>query len=177
LADRVIAVTGGTIAGIAHPTAIMQDEDISDRLGVPLNSHRGTSENFSDAAVVETFSRGDSQGTSIIGEDDTAAKADESRKKAEFTIYKYYLENSGYAAVLCYVAAVVVWIFCTEFSSKSTTLISMRDGTRLTLCQAIRINWWSEANTSQGNKDVDFYMGIYVMLGVLGTVGVASAAW
>jgi len=39
------------------------------------------------------------------------------------------------------------------------------------------IKWWSETNSRQPNKDIGLYMGIYAMLGVIGTFGILMAAW
>ncbi|KAH6659515.1 ABC transporter [Truncatella angustata] len=158
LVDRVIALRQGKIAEITRPAAILQDEDTAGNLGAPTNSHDDASENRPDAEATEAPSSGDPQEHLEIKEDGATMEVDGSRKKADFTVYKYYLANAGYAAILCYVVAVVAWIFCTEFST-------------------VWINWWSEANTVQVNQDVGFYIGIYTMLGVLGTVGAASAAW
>lgn len=177
MADRIIAMRGGKIAGIDRPAVLLQDENTAERFGVPLDPHRDASEDPPDASVAETAPPGDPQGPPEMEKDGANATADGSRKKADFTIYKYYLANAGYTVVLCYAAAVVVWIFCTEFASKSNRLPSIGVSARLTLSQAIWINWWSEANTTQANRDVGFYIGIYAMLGVLGTIGAASAAW
>lgn len=139
-----------------------------------LDSHRDASGNPSEAEVAENPLPRNS--LVEIQEDGATTTADGSRKKADFALYKYYLENAGYAAVLCYAAAVVVWISCIEFSRKSSSLPSNRDSTRLTPSQAIWMKWWSKANTIQANRDIGFYMGIYALLGVLGTIGAASAA-
>ncbi|KAL2876598.1 hypothetical protein SGCOL_008176 [Colletotrichum sp. CLE4] len=57
-----------------------------------------------------------------------------------------------------YTVSVVAWIFFAELST-------------------IWIKWWSESNTTTLNKSVGYYLGIYVIIGVLGTVGASLAAW
>lgn len=42
---------------------------------------------------------------------------------------------------------------------------------------AVWVKWWSEANASEPNKTVGFYLGIYAMFGVLGTLSLSLAAW
>lgn len=42
---------------------------------------------------------------------------------------------------------------------------------------AIILKWWSEANSEEPNCNVGMWMGLYAMLGVLGTVGIFVAAW
>ena len=129
---RVIVLRQGRIAEITHPAAILQDEDTAGKLGVPINSYDVASKNPPDAEATEAPSSGDSHESVEIEEDRATTEADGSRKKADFTVYKYYLANAGYAAILCYLVAVVAWIFCTEFSSKSSMLPLIRDGARLT---------------------------------------------
>ena len=42
---------------------------------------------------------------------------------------------------------------------------------------AVWVKWWSEANTVHPNQSVGMYIGVYVMLGVLGTLSACVAAW
>ena len=120
MVDRVIALKEGTITEITHPAAVLQDEDTAGKLGVALNLVDDASEDLADAKVGEAPPPGDRQEPFVIEEDRADPEADVSRKKADFTVYTYYLENAGYVAISCYVVAVIGWIFCTEFSSKSS---------------------------------------------------------
>lgn len=43
---------------------------------------------------------------------------DTRRKNGELSVYTYYLVSSGHAAVTLYAVSMVLWIFCTEFSSR-----------------------------------------------------------
>ncbi|KAK1624485.1 ABC transporter [Colletotrichum phormii] len=80
------------------------------------------------------------------------------RKNGEKAVYLYYLRSAGRKAVFMYTISVVTWIFFSEFST-------------------VWIKWWSEPNTSAPKKSVGYYLGIYVMIGTLGTVGASLAAW
>jgi len=47
----------------------------------------------------------------------------------------------------------------------------------LTESLAVWVKWWTEANAVKPNQSVGMYMGIFAMLGGLGTVGATVAAW
>ncbi|KAJ5580032.1 uncharacterized protein N7459_006017 [Penicillium hispanicum] len=80
------------------------------------------------------------------------------RKKGDMRVYQFYLARSGYLLVALYVATVAIWVFCTEFST-------------------IWVKWWAAANSERPNQSVGLYVGMYAMLGVVGTIGVCLAAW
>ncbi|KAK2779173.1 ABC transporter [Colletotrichum kahawae] len=39
------------------------------------------------------------------------------------------------------------------------------------------VKWWSESNSSNANQNVGYFMGIYALFGVLGTLSSSIAAW
>ncbi|KAI1268251.1 ABC transporter [Xylariaceae sp. FL1019] len=159
LSDKVIVMKEGSIVEVTRPAALQRDEDNVGKSGLSLNQYSDTIlKEYQDAECAESSSTTESPEPIQAKEDGAPMEADESRKKADFTIYKYYLRNAGYTAMLCYAIAVVAWIFFTEFST-------------------VWINWWSEANTVKGNQNVGYYIGIYTLLGVLGVLGAAGAAW
>ncbi|KAF9878698.1 ABC multidrug transporter [Colletotrichum karsti] len=80
------------------------------------------------------------------------------RKHGEKAVYQYYLRSAGWKAVTFYGVSVVAWMFFSEFST-------------------VWVKWWSESNSAKANQSVGYYMGIYAMLGVLGTIGASLAAW
>ncbi|KAK1445544.1 ABC transporter [Colletotrichum melonis] len=57
-----------------------------------------------------------------------------------------------------YTVTVVAWIFFSEFAP-------------------VWIKWWSDCNTSAPNTSIGYYLGIYVMIGILGTVSASLAAY
>jgi ABC-type glutathione transport system ATPase component len=120
LADRVIVLRNGKIAEITRPATFLHDRDTAERLQVRLDSHHDTSEDQCGAEVEQKPQPRELMAPGTTDEDRTTP-ADGNRKKADFTIYKYYLANAGYAAMFFYGTAVVVWIFCTESSGKSST--------------------------------------------------------
>ncbi|KAI0157335.1 ABC transporter [Xylariaceae sp. FL1272] len=159
LSDKVIVLKEDSIVEITRPAVILQDEDNVVNSGVLLNSYSdAVSKESRYADGAESSSSADLSEPTPTKEDGATIEADESRKKADWTIYIYYLRNAGYPEIVCYAIAVVSWIFFIEFST-------------------VWINWWSEANTVQGIQNVGYYIGIYTFLGVVGILGAAAAAW
>lgn len=39
------------------------------------------------------------------------------------------------------------------------------------------MKWWSEANSANPNQGIGMYLGIYVMLGILGALSASGASW
>ena len=56
-------------------------------------------------------------------EADYHRKTDKRRQRGDFGVYKYYLASAGFTAVALYTLAVTIWVFCTEFPSKSNQTI------------------------------------------------------
>lgn len=52
---------------------------------------------------------------------------DTRRKNGELSVYTYYLQSSGYAAVTLYAVSMALWIICTEFSSEYLINVSHID--------------------------------------------------
>lgn len=42
---------------------------------------------------------------------------------------------------------------------------------------AVWLKWWSEANEAEPNANVGMYIGVYVSLGILGTLSACVFAW
>ncbi|KAJ4858374.1 ABC transporter domain-containing protein [Trichoderma breve] len=93
-----------------------------------------------------------------ISEETDGKHVDIRRKKGELSVYAYYLASSGWYFVILYSAAVTGWIFCIEFSN-------------------VWMKWWSAANASEPDKDIWMYLGIYALLGILGTLSGCICAW
>ncbi|KAJ5107116.1 ABC transporter [Penicillium angulare] len=83
---------------------------------------------------------------------------DKRRKSGDASIYSYYVASSGYFAVIMYLLSMALWIFCIEFST-------------------IWVDWWSAANSKKPNQNLGMYMGVYIMLGVVGTIAACISAW
>ncbi|KAI1387325.1 uncharacterized protein F4822DRAFT_430081 [Hypoxylon trugodes] len=159
LADNIIVLKDGSIIETGNPTALLQDDGYVSKFGITTLPESNAED------VIETAETGNSelarefsQFSTDAAEEIDISPTDLRRKHGDIAVYKYYIANAGYLAVGGYAAFVTLWMFCTEFST-------------------IIVDWWSEANAIEPNKDVGLYMGIYAMIGVLGVIGACGAAW
>ncbi|KAL2126745.1 hypothetical protein VTI74DRAFT_324 [Chaetomium olivicolor] len=170
-ADTLVVLDHGKIIDIGHPAAVLQkhpsyataltasnlthstpsvtEENLDHEIGRDESGANRTPE----MRVVEQAHSDDAE-----DKDESSISGDTRRKNGELSVYAYYLASSGYTAVTLYAVSMGLWIFCTEFST-------------------IWMSWWSEENTTSPNRRVGMYMGIYAMLGVVGTVAACLTAW
>ncbi|KAJ0162521.1 Canalicular multispecific organic anion transporter 2 [Colletotrichum tanaceti] len=158
VADFIVCLDDGRVQELGSPAVLVRGQGYTSRLGLKLSS---------DGAVEEAQESDDSV-TSIEqtatptheGESRQVQKphTDIRRKNGEKAVYGYYLKNAGWKAVTLYSMSVVMWIFFSEFST-------------------VWVKWWSEANSVKANASVGYYLGIYALFGVLGTLGASLAAW
>ncbi|KAI0886932.1 ABC transporter [Annulohypoxylon maeteangense] len=159
LTDSIIVFKDGSIIETGSPTELLQGDGYVSKLGISMQpeSNAENTEDNPDADNSE-LTRETSRLSTQMAEETNKLLTDIRRKHGDLAVYKYYFTNAGYLAVGMYLGFVTLWMFCTEFST-------------------VVVNWWSEANAIEPNKDVGLYMGIYAMLGVLGVIGASVAAW
>ncbi|KIX01229.1 uncharacterized protein Z518_08954 [Rhinocladiella mackenziei CBS 650.93] len=157
LADSIIVLEGGIITEIGSPANLLASDGYINRLGFKLFSDGEPAEESPQSRGV-LHSSEFTQVSKEVRKETRKAPADLRRKNGDIAVYKYYLTSAGYGAVGLYIGFVTLWEFCTNFSS-------------------IILKWWSEANSEEPNRDAGMWMGLYAMLGVLGTLGVFVAAW
>ncbi|KAI1453921.1 ABC transporter [Annulohypoxylon moriforme] len=159
LADSMIVFKDGSIIETGSPAELLEGDGYVSKLRISVQSESDTehAEGTSKANNPE-LTRETSRLSTQMAEETDKSLTDLRRKHGDFAVYKYYITNAGYLAVGLYAGFVTLWMFCTEFST-------------------VVVNWWSEANAIEPNKDVGLYMGIYAMLGVLGVIGACIAAW
>ena len=80
------------------------------------------------------------------------------KRTGDLSIYVYYTKSVGVIAVLIFVFAMCGYVFCVSFPQ-------------------IWLGWWAEANAERPNKDMGYYLGIYIMLGVLALVSLVVSCW
>ncbi|WYZ45022.1 hypothetical protein EsH8_VIII_000338 [Colletotrichum jinshuiense] len=155
VADTIISLKDGRIHEIGSPETLVQGQGYVGRLGLK----------WSPDGVVEVQESSDSnspleQSVNATDENQQNEKrhTDVRRKNGEKAVYNYYLQNAGWKVVILYTVSLITWVFFCEFST-------------------VWVKWWSEANASEPNKTVGFYLGIYAMFGVLGTLSLSLAAW
>ncbi|KAK3319769.1 ABC transporter [Cercophora scortea] len=175
LVDEIVVLQDGRIVDIGSPRTLLQnDSAYLKKLGISITEAPDSKKSQDEITAEQSFSD-EKQAAKIAAEtsieeasSDSATDNTEAtearllggmrRKNGELSVYKYYLHSSGYVPVLLYTLTMVLWIFCTEFST-------------------IWVSWWSAANAEQPNQRVGMYMGTHAMLGVIGSFSVVGAAW
>ncbi|KZL84689.1 abc transporter [Colletotrichum incanum] len=156
LADNMITIESGRIQEVGSPKTLVQGQGYVSKLGLRLLSDGRIEEN---AGTDESQAPVDQSAKPVDkSNQDEIHHTDIRRKNGEKAVYMYYFHNAGWKAVTLYSISVVAWIFFSEFST-------------------VWVKWWSEANTAVPNMSVGYYMGIYAVFGVLGTLGASLAAW
>ncbi|KAF3798626.1 ABC transporter FUM19 [Colletotrichum gloeosporioides] len=156
LADFIICLNDGRIQELGNPAALVRGQGYTSRLGLKLSSD-GVKVQESDDSVspIEQIATPTNENDN---HQEQRPHTDIRRKNGEKAVYTYYLKNAGWRAVTLYSVSVVMWIFFSEFST-------------------VWVKWWSEANSAKANTSVGYYLGVYAVFGVLGTVGASLAAW
>ncbi|KAL7934474.1 P-loop containing nucleoside triphosphate hydrolase protein [Trichoderma chlorosporum] len=160
LADIIVILEDGKITANDSPVCLLQNNGYINRLGLQLMNNGDGAEIVEPSEVLtaeEVFDMAADAAINISEETD-GKHADIRRKRGELSVYIYYLASSGWFFVALYSAGVTGWIFCIEFSN-------------------IWMKWWSAANASDPDKDIWMYLGIYALLGILGTLSGCICAW
>ena len=121
LADNFISLKDGKIIEAGSSATILQGGCYNGKLGLSLPS-AGNMIKMTQDAEHPGLSREVSRDPAYITEENGTLATDVRRKNGDISFYKYYLMNAGYRAVGLYVFSVIIWIFCTEFSSESSLL-------------------------------------------------------
>ncbi|KAH9237240.1 hypothetical protein K456DRAFT_1759479 [Colletotrichum gloeosporioides 23] len=156
LADFIICLDDGRIQELGNPAVLVRGQGYTSRLGLKLSSD-GVKVHESDESVtpLEQIATPTNENENHQEE---RPHTDIRRKNGEKAVYTYYLKNAGRRAVALYSVSVLMWIFFSEFST-------------------VWVKWWSEANAAKANTSVGYYLGMYAVFGVLGTLGASLAAW
>ncbi|KAK1597503.1 ABC transporter [Colletotrichum navitas] len=158
LADNIITIERGRIQEIGSPEILVRRQGYVSKLGLRLLPCDGVAEDKAGIDAPEAPIDHPPVELSDRSEEDEILHTDVRRRNGETAVYAYYFRNAGWKAVALYGISVVAWIFFSEFST-------------------VWIKWWSEANTAAPNKSIGYYMGVYALFGVLGTLTASLAAW
>lgn len=121
LADMIIALENGKIIENANTMTLLQRNGYVSKLGLKPSSTEDIVKETTDAKDPQ-LSHEASQKSADIAEEIDDIPTDIRRKNGDMSVYKYYLKNAGTLAVGIYVISLIIWTFCTEFSSKSAAL-------------------------------------------------------
>ncbi|KAJ5714937.1 ABC transporter integral membrane type 1 [Penicillium malachiteum] len=86
------------------------------------------------------------------------SSTDPTRQGGDLSIYAYYISASGRTSVTFFIAMVVIWAFCREFST-------------------IWLDIWTAANAKSPNSQLGKYIGIYIMLSLIGIFFMVAGCW
>lgn len=125
LADNIVTIEDGRITEAGSPGDLSQTKGYASKVGLTLP----TTENLEESIPIV-----DNSASQVVSYEDSASINDPplpnlSRKNGQMSVYSYYLTNVGYGASILYILFLIIWIFCTEFSSKSRSLIDWDIGT------------------------------------------------
>lgn len=115
LADTIISLEDGRIIEVGSPATLSQGHGYVSRLGLVI----ATSDVATNSLDADDDARHAGEQPVKQLSADQPIHTDIRRKNGEMSVYKYYLGSAGWKAVTLYTISVVMWIFFTEFSSRS----------------------------------------------------------
>lgn len=125
LADTIVALEDGAIVETGIPATLLQGDGYISRLGITaLPDGDGDFEEHNEEDVgnssrpLHLAAASKSTGTSNDIDEADKGLPDSRRKNGDFAVYRYYIANAGYTAVILYTVFIILWMFCTEFSSR-----------------------------------------------------------
>ena len=114
-ADTIVVLEDGRIVENGSAAGILRNASHVNKLGLSVLPDGETTEIFQDTTRSD-LAREEFQDSADILEDEDNRHTDLRRKNGDMSIYKYYLERSGWGAVGLYTVFITLWWFCTEFS-------------------------------------------------------------
>ncbi|KAM5475001.1 hypothetical protein MauCBS54593_001472 [Microsporum audouinii] len=95
--------------------------------------------------------------------DDTPQTSEEleaaaNRRMGDMAIYLYYARSIGWPTTLVFMFFISAFVFCISFPT-------------------IWLKWWAAANVEAPYERLGYYLGIYVMLGVLAIISLILGSW
>lgn len=87
------------------------------------------------------------------------------------------MNSTGRLYVLCFLAFALIMAFCTNFQGELNLYLNSRFSFRSDTLIALWLEWWSDANNTQPNKDLAMYLSVYFVLAVAAMAGAILACW
>ena len=87
-----------------------------------------------------------------------AMELDEGRATGDTAVYLYYIGSVGWVATTVFVIAITLYAFSWTFPT-------------------VWVQWWSNANTTEPNANLGYWLGIYALLGVGAIVSLVVCVW
>lgn len=119
-ADYAINMARGKIVETGLASAIVQSLELQTR----FHDQAESDSSYIQEATPETTPNPSNPNTETEAEEasENPEKLDKRRQNGDWSVYWYYLSNSGLPAVALYALVVIAWMFCAEFSSKNSSL-------------------------------------------------------
>ncbi|KAJ6024382.1 ABC transporter integral membrane type 1 [Penicillium herquei] len=158
-ADTILVLNKGTIVDTGSLTSLQSRNAYIQDLKATGTTALLTKE--SDEAI-EAPQELSHKTTDVYSENDgllnDESSTDPTRQGGDLSIYAYYISASGRMSVTFFVGMVVLWAFCREFST-------------------IWLNIWTAANAESPNSKLGKYIGIYIMLSLVGIFFMIAGCW
>jgi ATP-binding cassette subfamily C (CFTR/MRP) protein 1 len=111
-ADFIVSIDEGKIQESGSYAALVQGNGYFSRLKLPA-------EGLSDITYnADTGTQPVQSPPAPTSQASESRHTDIRRKNGERAVYMYYLEAANRKVVVLYIFSVILWVFCTEFSSK-----------------------------------------------------------
>ncbi|KAH7165351.1 ABC transporter [Dactylonectria macrodidyma] len=157
LSDSLVVLQAGKVAETGSPRVLLGSDGYISRLGLTIVEESIEEEKTQHLAHNNSIET-ESGAADEFGEESDAFIEDATRKTGDSTVYKYYFRSSGWIVIGLFISSLAGWVFCFEFPT-------------------IWLKWWSETNATHPNKNVGMYMGVFVVLGVVGSLLMLSVCW
>ncbi|KAJ5712805.1 ABC transporter integral membrane type 1 [Penicillium malachiteum] len=158
-ADTVLVLNKGTIVDTGSLTSLQSRNSYIQDLKATGTTALSTKESDETLETSEDLSH---KTTEVNMENDELlddeSSTDPTRQGGDLSIYNYYISASGRMSVAFFVILVFLWAFCREFST-------------------IWLDIWTAANTKSPNSELGKYIGIYIMLSLIGISFMVVGAW
>ncbi|KAJ5599382.1 hypothetical protein N7450_000449 [Penicillium hetheringtonii] len=76
----------------------------------------------------------------------------------DLSIYTYYINAIGWLPAIIFMTSMAAFVFCISFPS-------------------IWLKWWARSDTAEPKQHIGYYLGIYVMLGVVAMLALIAGCW
>ena len=87
------------------------------------------------------------------------------------------MNSTGRLYVLFFLAFALIMAFCTNFQGELNPSLNSRFSFGSDTLIALWLEWWSDANNTQPNKDLAIYLSVYFVLAVAAMTGAILACW
>lgn len=157
-ADRIIAINKGVIVNDGPYQKILAENPEIAAKSMISSSEQSVSSEDKDSEIETVVLRKQPSKTSAKGPEEVPLieKQDLLRRNGTWDVYKYYIKSAGYKTTGLFLFSVLVSGFFSNFAT-------------------LWLQWWSDANETQPNGRLAYYLGVYATIFVLDFMGLVYA--